>query len=260
MRTIPIMSDDDRKIRVVTTPARAAQATADIFIDLAADTGGRDKFQVALAGGNTPRGMYEILSRRRDNGKMPWANMEIFFGDERNVPRDHPDSNYRMTRRSLLDHVPIEPCQVHPMCAGAGDLPAAAAQYEELIRRVVPTGAGGVPEFDVIMLGMGADGHVAGLFADTEGLKEREKLVVAHFVPALGQWRMTFTFGLINAARNVLMLITGEKKAHAVATLLGDDHAARANLPASRVAPVRGKLHIVLDSAAADNANIKRNS
>ncbi len=194
--------------------------------------------------------MYEILSRRRNDINIPWADMEVFFGDERNVPKTHERSNYRMARRSLLDHVPIPPQQVHPMDGDANDLSMAAEKYEQSVRDTVPADNGSIPSLDLVMLGMGTDGHVASLFPDTEALDEDEKLVLAHFVPALRQWRMTFTFPLINAARNVLMLVTGRKKAPAVAKLLSENEFVREKLPAARVKPLGGKLHIILDSAA----------
>ena len=208
--------------------------------------------RVALAGGTTPHGLYLMLAGAALSGEVPWHNVEVFFGDERDVPQDHVESNYRMTQQTLLDHVPIEPHHIHPMPADAGELDTAAANYEATVRRTVPPDSeGGPPAFDLILLGMGGDGHVASLFPETEALDEQDKLVTAYFVPVLGRWRMTFTFPLINAAKNIVFLVTGTDKAEAVATLLGDDAAARDRLPAARVRPTDGKLSLVLDTAAA---------
>ncbi len=177
--------------------------------------------------------------------------MEIFFGDERDVPQDHVESNFRMVQRSLLDHVPIDLARVHPMPADAEDIQAAADQYEQAIRRIVPSEGGPIPRFDLILLGMGGDGHTASLFPNTDALKEHKRLVHAGFVPVLGRKRMTFSFPLINAARNVMFLVTGSDKAEAVLGVLGDSEEIRKQLPAAAVRPTDGALIIVLDAAAA---------
>jgi len=138
------------------------------------------------------------------------------------------------------------------------DLTVAAEPYEQTIRRYVPAGADGVPQLDLVLLGVGNDGHVASLFPSTpDALGEDRKLVVSHFVPVLGRSRMTFTPPLINAARNVLMLVTGEAKADAVSTMLGDDEQAKRSLPAARVAPHDGSLLIVLDAPAASKTRFR---
>jgi 6-phosphogluconolactonase len=211
----------------------------------------RGRCAVALAGGTTPRSLYQLLAAEATAGAVPWWDCDIFFGDERDVPHDDIDSNYRTAQRSLLDHVPIDPQRVHPMPADAEDLQAAAERYEQKIRSSLPAGPGGLPQFDLILLGMGADGHTASLFPGTELLNETRRLVASQYVPVLGRNRMTFTFPLINAARNVLLLVTGDDKAPAIAGLLGEDAPARQRLPVARVHPSDGKLIIVLDAAAA---------
>ncbi len=171
------------------------------------------------------------------------------------TPHDHVDSNYHMAQRVLLDNAPIPPEQVNPMPADGEDLNAAAVEYEQIIRRIVP--GDDVPQFDLILLGMGGDGHTASLFPRTDALGESHKLVVSHHVPVLGRNRMTFTYSLINAARHVMFLITGDDKAEAVAAVLGDDKHARREIPAAHVNPIDGKLTIVLDAAAARKAGLK---
>ena len=215
----------------------------------------REICYVALAGGTTPHGLYLTLAGAAISGEVPWQHVEVFFGDERDVPHDHVESNYRMAQRTLLDHVPIQPQRVHPMPADADDLGAAAADYERTIRQAVPAGDDGLPAFDLVLLGMGGEGHVASLFPDTEAIAESKRLVTSYHVPMLGRDRMTFTFPLINAARNVLLLVIGEDKAQAVGRLLGDDDSARSQLPASRVA--RPNSTLVLDAAAARVAGLK---
>lgn len=214
--------------------------------------------RLALAGGTTPHGLYLMLAGAALSGEVPWHDVEVFFGDERDVPQDHVESNYCMAQQTLLDHVPIEPDHIHPMPADAGQLDAAAANYEAAIRRIVPSGANDeLPAFDLILLGMGGDGHTASLFPGTEALDEQAKLVAAYFVPVLGRHRMTFTFTLINAAKNVVLLVTGDDKAQAVAALLSDQESARSHLPAARVMPTNGELCIVLDAAAAKQAGLR---
>jgi len=211
----------------------------------------------ALVGGTTPHGLYLILAGAAVSGEVPWHDVEVFFGDERDVPQDHVESNYRMAQRTLLDHVPIEPSRIHPMPADADDLAAASKDYEQAIRRTVPAGQGGSPAFDLILLGMGGDGHIASLFPGTEALGETQKLVTAYFVPVLGRKRMTFTYPLINAARHVILLVTGDDKAQAVRVLLGDPGAARSSLPAAGLCLDHGKLTLVLDAAAAKQAGLR---
>jgi len=206
---------------------------------------------LALAGGTTPRALYQDLARQAAQGDVPWHRTEVFFGDEHDVPQDHVDSIYNMVQRTLLDHVPIPPNRVHPMPGDAADPVSAAAEYEVTIRRIVPVEDGTIPRFDLILLGMGGDGHTASLFPGTDALRERKKLVTACLVPRLGRNRMTLTFPLLNAARNLIMLITGEDKAPAVSALLSDDPEARRKIPAAQIKPVSGKLYIVLDVAAA---------
>ena len=232
----------------------ATEMVKQIICDAAADD---SLCQIALAGGTTPHGLYLMLAGAALSGEVPWHNVEIFFGDERDVPQDHVESNYRMAQQTLLDHVPIQPGRIHPMPGDADQLDEAAANYEAAIRRIVPPCHDGhLPAFDLILLGMGGDGHTASLFPGTDVLDEQEKLVEAYFVPVLGRHRMTFTFPLINAAKNVVLLVTGADKAGAVAALLSDDDDRRP-LPAARVEPTHGKLSIVLDAAAAQQAGLR---
>ena len=180
---------------------------------------------------------------------MPYQRVEFFFGDERNVPHDNIESNYRMAQRTLLDFLPVDPGHIFPMPADREDLDGGAAEYEKTIRDV-PGGSDGTPVFDLILLGIGGDGHTASLFPDTPALDERQKLVIAQFVPVLGRQRMTFTFPLINAARCVMCLVTGDDKAPVMAEVLSEDPSTKAHLPAARVNP-QGTLVFAMDAAAA---------
>ena len=217
----------------------------------------RGACHLALVGGTTPHGLYRLLADEGGTGDVPWEKVQVFFGDERCVPLDHVESNYLMAQRALLDHVPVPPHHVHAMRADADDLDAAAAEYETTIRQIVPAEGDGVPRFDLILLGMGGDGHTASLFPHTDAPAESEKLVLAYLVPVLGRHRMTLTLPVINAARNLIMLVTGDDKAEAVATILGEDVEATKTLPAAHVCPSDGKLVLVLDEAAARQTDLK---
>jgi len=250
-------SQQSRKVLVEDSAAAATALVSQLFASIICEAvEARGVCHLALAGGTTPHGLYQQLAASLAGGEVPWGQVEVFFGDERDVSQDHVESNYHMAQKTLLDHVPVQPASVHPMPADSDDLAASAGQYEETIRRRVPCDGGEKPRFDLILLGMGGDGHTASLFPDTEVLQERKKLVTAYFVPVLGRRRMTFTFPLINAARNVILLITGEDKAEAVADLLGEHPAEKERLPAARVAPA-GTFFVVLDAAAAKRTGLK---
>ena len=252
------MAEMSREIFVEPSAEQAAGLASKFVKAILADAVQRHGFcHVALSGGTTPRGLYLRLAADGVTGDVPWQNVEVFFGDERDVPHDHVESNFRMAQRTLLDHVPIDLMRVHPMRADADDLQAAAAEYEETIRRTVPAGEGGTPRFDLILLGMGIDGHIASLFPGTEVLGEADRLVVSCFVPVLGRSRMTITYPLINAARNVMLIVTGGDKAEIVACLLGGDDEARAELPVGGICPANGSLKIILDADAAKLAGLR---
>ena len=245
-------AEHNAKVVVERTAEQATAAAANLFKTIVCEAvGHRGRAHVALAGGTTPHALYQNLAADATSGQVPWREVEVFFGDERDVPQDHVESNYRTVQRALLDHVPVDPARVHPMPADAEDIHAAAEQYAQTIRQAVPSDGGQVPRFDLILLGMGGDGHTASLFPNTDALKEHKHLVYAGFVPVLGRNRMTFTYPLINAARNVLFLVTGSDKAEAVLGVLGDSEEIRKQLPAAAVRPTGGCLIMVLDAAAA---------
>jgi len=251
-------SGNPPKIIVEPTVEAAVEFVAGLFKTIVCEAASqRSACRMALAGGTTPRALYQRLAEDPSGEQVPWSQVEVFFGDERDVPLDHVESNYRMVQRTLLDHVPIHPMRVHPMRADAEDIEATAAEYERTVRQLVPAGQDGVPCFDLVLLGMGGDGHTASLFPGADALRENQRLVVAYHVPVLGRKRMTVTFPLINAARNVVLLVTGADKAQSVAVLLGPDTEARKALPAAGVNPAAGMLSIVLDAEAARSAGLK---
>ncbi|MCL2700142.1 MAG: 6-phosphogluconolactonase [Phycisphaerae bacterium] len=205
---------------------------------------------LALSGGTTPRGVYQHIAQTAVQAQTPWSAVSIFWGDERDVPHDNVESNYHMATRLLLDHLPLDPHRIYPMPADREDLDDGAAEYEETIRQVVPANDDGVPAFDLILLGMGADGHMASLFPGSSAVEETQRLVVAPFVPVLGRRRMTFTVPLLNAARCAIVLVTGEDKAQVMHEVFTDP-AAKATRPAARIQLTDGTLIYALDAAAA---------
>jgi 6-phosphogluconolactonase len=211
----------------------------------------RGQVRVALAGGTTPRLLHAILSHAPDRERIPWRAIDFFWGDERAVPPEHPDSNFRMAQETLLAPLEIEANRIHRMHGEGTDLDAAASSYEaEMARGFGLTGRDRPPRFDLIMLGMGSDGHTASLFPGTKALEEHERWAVANFVPPLESWRLTLTYSVINAAAHVVFLVTGNEKAAALQEVLeGAPDPMR--YPSQAVAPENGRLLFLVDRDAA---------
>jgi 6-phosphogluconolactonase len=204
------------------------------------------RFAVALSGGNTPRALYAALAGGEFRSRIAWDRVHFFWGDERSVPADHPDSNYRMAYEALLSRVPAPAANIHRIETERGSAEAAAA-YEALLRDFFALSRGALPRFDLVFLGLGEEGHAASLFPGSAALEERERLVVAVYVDKLKTDRVTFTLPLLNSAAEVAFLVSGKSKAAAVKqTLRGG-----ADLPAARVAPLNGRLLWFLDKEAA---------
>jgi 6-phosphogluconolactonase len=209
----------------------------------------RGWFTWVLAGGTTPRRLYAVLADPRQpwRGRMPWAATHVFFGDERHVPPDAPESNYRMAQETLLRHVPIPDRQVHRISAEGVDAETVAADYEAELRGYFGLAAGALPRFDLVLLGVGADGHTASLFPGSPALLERCRLVAAPWVEHLRARRVTLTLPVLEAAAAVVFLVAGAEKAARVAEALDPTGAS----PAARVRPTSGALLWLLDAAAA---------
>lgn len=202
-------------------------------------------FRVALAGGSTPRQLYALLASEEFRNRIPWRQLHFFWGDERLVPKDHPQSNYRMAVETLLKHVPVPGENIHPAPTQAS-LDGSALAYEQTIRAHFNQRRG-VPSFDLILLGLGADGHTASLFPFAPALEEKQRLVVTHNPPTVPLARVTFTFPLLNKAQRVFFLVAGEEKAAALHQVVEGGE----RLPAQRVAPRKGELVWLVDRAAA---------
>ena len=215
----------------------------------------RGRFTWTLAGGSTPRRLYELLAQPPHSGQIDWPRVEIFFGDERGVPPDQPESNYRLARESLLDHVPLSPSCIHRIHGESPDLPAEARRYQDKMAAVfgIPS-AQQPPALDLIILGLGVDGHTASLFPGQPALEETQRWFAASDSPQPPFRRITATVPLINAARNVIFLVSGADKAAALHQVL-DGPRDPSRFPAQLVTPA-GRLVWLVDEAAAAGRNI----
>jgi 6-phosphogluconolactonase len=208
----------------------------------------RGVFNVALSGGSTPKKLYsKLVQEKKYFEQIPWDITHFFWGDERTVPPDHPDSNFRMAWEAMLKQLTISEKQIHRILAEEPDSNVAAENYEQVIRKHFNIGTD-IPQFDLIFLGMGPDGHTASLFPHTEALRERSKLIVANQVPKLNTIRITMTFPLVNNASSVIFLVAGEDKAEALKAVL--EGPPNPDEYPSQVIRPKGRLLWLIDHAA----------
>jgi 6-phosphogluconolactonase len=229
-------------------------AAARLFVGLARDSiAARGRFTVALSGGRTPAGLYRLLAGERDlsfRDAIEWPAVEVFWGDERHVPPIDPDSNYRMAAETLLSRVPIRLAHIHRIAGERPDAEEAAREYETVLRASFKTGAGGVLRFDLLLLGMGPDGHTASLFPGSPALEERTRLVAAPWVAKLETSRITLTPPVLEEARAIIVLVSGGEKADALRQVLrGED--ARETWPAQVLRAATGEVTWLVDETAA---------
>ena len=210
----------------------------------------RGRFMVALSGGTTPRMLFQRLNVTRMQDSLNWDVVHIFWGDERCVPPDDVESNYRMAREALLDVLPIPACNVHRFLTEMPPEEAAQRYQEELQSSFGLLDATCPPVFDLIMLGLGTDGHTASLFPDTSVLEEQERWAAAVYVEKLSAWRVTLTLPVLNAARDVLFLVSGESKAQVLQEVLTAKDGI-VKYPAQLVQPVSKRLYWFVDDEAA---------
>lgn len=235
-------------VRVFETAEEVAWAAAEMFVEIATEATARNgRFSIALAGGNTPRRMYELLATDDFRNRLNWTAIHLFFGDERCVAHDHPESNYRMVNESLISRIDIPLSNIHPI-NGVGDPTANAALYETELRNFF--GNSSTPKLDLVLLGLGEDGHTASLFPDSAALAVTEKWVVANWVDKLQTFRITLTAPAINGAVSVIFLVSGANKARAAKAVLNGPQQP-ANLPAQFIKPETGSVTWLLDSEAA---------
>jgi len=225
-----------------------ARAAAERFVQLCREfISGEGAFHVALSGGKTPQLLYQLLAGDEFRSQIDWSSVHVFWGDERGVPPEHPESNYGMVRRELLSRVSIPRKNVHRMEAERADFEQAARDYEEILRRLLPTDAQGFPRFHLILLGLGLDGHTASIFPSGSGWREALGWVNVPDVESSGVRRMTLNLSVLNAAYRVIFLVTGDNKADILRRVVKDREQ---RLPAQCVRPVEGELLFVVDAAA----------
>lgn len=239
--------------RIVTGADELSRVAADRFVKLAAEAiAARSAFSVALSGGSTPEKLYELLSDENEEylTKIDWQNTYFFFGDERHVPPDNAESNFKMANEALFARVAELPKENVYRVKAENEAADAANFYEETLRKFFQSKTVEFPRFDLILLGMGADGHTASLFPESEGLQETARFFVENYVGKLNAYRLTLTFPVINNARNVLFLVGGAEKAAVIKEIVQPENA-EIKYPAQRVNLVDGELLWLLDKAAA---------
>ncbi|MFI5363048.1 MAG: 6-phosphogluconolactonase [Elusimicrobiota bacterium] len=234
-----------RRVQILQDAASLAAAAAEEFARAAAASSG--PFRVALSGGSTPKALNRFLADPAASyrARVPWDRVHFFWSDERCVPPDDPDSNYRMARETLLSRVPVPAAHIHRIPAEMPNPDESADIYEETIVGEFD----GLPHFDWIFLGMGADGHAASLFPGNLAVAEQKKLVTAVWLPQMRTHRVSFTLPTLNAARKIVFLVSGPEKAETARLVL--EEAPSAALPSSLVQPMRGELLWLLDKPAA---------
>jgi 6-phosphogluconolactonase len=242
----------DPELRIYSDLVALSGAAAELFAQAAsARIAEAGYFAAALSGGSTPRQLYELLSTSHFSSRIGWDSVHLFQVDERCVAPDHPENNFRMIRQALLGPARVPRKCFHRMAAEWEDPAEAAHQYALELSATFPAREGGVPRFDLVILGMGADGHTASLFPDSPALDETQLWVCPNRPKVKGLERITLTFPVLNAARQSVFLVAGTEKSSTLARVLEGPYQPR-NLPAQRIKPVNGHLLWYVDRAAAE--------
>jgi len=240
----------DRTIRIFPDVAAIAQHAATAFVSASQQAvKERGIFRVAMAGGSTPKTLYALLISEPFRMQLPFDKMQLFFGDDRHVPPDHPDSNYRMVNEHFISKTPIKPEQVFRMKTELQDTEKAALEYEQTLKTQFALTPGQLPRFDLMMLGMGNEGHTLSLFPATTALRDNGRLVVRTWVGKLYTERITCTAPVANNSAAVLFMIAGADKAPALKAVLEGPYEPE-QLPTQYIKPENGKLIFLVDSAA----------
>ena len=240
-----------RRLRCFTNREQLAQGVALDFVHAATEAiTQRGRFLVALSGGSTPKLLYQQLADPSTRTQVDWSQVHFFWSDERAVPMDHADSNFRLAYDTLLQPLNVPATNIHRLTGEHSDLDRAAKEAQaDLARTAGVSAEGGAPVLDLVLLGMGADGHTASLFPRTAAVREQQRWIVANEVPQLATERLTFTAPLINAARQVWFLVTGADKADRLAEVLEGPRDVE-RLPSQLVQPARGGVTWYLDQPA----------
>jgi 6-phosphogluconolactonase len=240
-----------RHIQLFSTCAEIARyATREVARISAEAVSARGVFSIALAGGSTPKMLYALLAEHPTlRNSLPWDKMQVFFGDERHVGPGHADSNFQMATDAMLSKVALQPQQIHRIKGEYAEAAQAAAEYEEEIRRQFSLRSGEFPRFDLLLLGMGNEGHTLSLFPGTKVLHETQRIVSRNWVGKLYTERITLTAPTANAAANIIFMVTGSDKACALKAVLEGPHEPD-QLPAQMIQPSNGSLSWLIDAAA----------
>ncbi|MGB8322066.1 MAG: 6-phosphogluconolactonase [Candidatus Acidiferrum sp.] len=240
-----------RDVRILHDGKAITAKAADEFVTLAVE--GVDKngsFTVALSGGSTPKSLYAMLAEdAKIRVAVPWSKIHFFFGDERHVPPDHSESNFRMVNEAMFSRVPVPEAQITRIRGEYPDTEKAALEYEEALRAYFKVSDGEYPRFDLVLLGMGEEGHTASLFPGTKALHAANRIVVRNWVGKLYTERITLTAPAINEANQVIFLVTRADKAPALKAVLEGPYEPE-QLPAQLIQPIAGKVLWLVDEAA----------
>lgn len=241
----------EREVIVCQNQEEIFHRSADLFVQLAQESiAANGRFSVALSGGSTPKGMFELLASDVYRERIDWQNIHMFWGDERSVPPTDAQSNYRMANEAMISKIAIPAANVYRMQAEAADIEAAARAYEDSLKSYFNLADGAQPNFDLILLGMGDDGHTASLFPGTTALQEKDRIVVVNWVEKFNTNRMTLTAPAINNARNVVFMAAGANKTAPLKEVLAGERNPTL-YPSQLIAPTNGKLIWLIDVAAA---------
>jgi 6-phosphogluconolactonase len=240
-----------REIHVFPDAAAIARRASELFLEIAKSTvADHNIFNVALAGGSTPKALNLLLAAEPLRSQIPWDKMKIFFGDERHAAPTDPDSNFRMATETVLSKVSLKPEQVHRIKGEYPDTEKAAQEYEQLLRAEFNLAAGQLPRFDLMFLGMGNEGHTLSLFPGTKALHDNGRLVMRNWIGKLYTERVTCTAPVANNSALVIFMIAGADKAPALKAVLEGPYEPE-QLPSQLINPTNGKLLWLLDTAAA---------
>ncbi len=240
-----------KKIEQVPDFERLVREAAQHIVSVAQEAiANHGQMAFALAGGSTPKKLYTLLTRDPFRSQIPWGGIHFFWGDERHVPPDHQDSNYRMARETLLGHVPVPEDHVHRIPSELPNAKEAADKYERALREHFQLVPGQKPRFDLILLGLGPDGHTASLFPGTPAVQDTLGLVAAPWVDKFSTFRITLTPAVLNEAAHVIFLVSGQDKAEALRSVLEGPYQPD-RFPAQVINPAQGRLLWLVDKEAA---------
>jgi len=237
-------------VRILEDAAAIAKHAAEEFIKSAnAATKANSSFSVCLAGGSTPKTLYALLVSDAFRAQLPWNKIQLFFGDERHVEPTHPDSNFRMASEAMISKAPLKPEQVHRIKAENPDTEQAALEYQKELHSHFHLASGDAPPFDLVLLGMGNEGHTLSLFPGTKALRDNGRLVVRNWVGKLFAERITLTASAVNNAALVIFMVAGADKALALKAVLEGPYEPE-QLPAQLINPKKGRLLWLVEAAA----------